>query len=249
MSMFRVETPWINGDKIEMPLPEARHLALVLRKKTGDLIRCRDTEGRILSCRLLAVSPESVTAAIEAATMSADGNYPVSLVFPILKNQRSDWIVQKATELGVDHLVPFFFDRSVVRPNRDRHAARFVRIAHEACKQCERGRPPAVAPETDSFDELRAILDAQGPALRILPWEKGTAPLASVLRAADAPAARYVLAVGPEGGLAEDEVARFVSAGFVPVRLGRNILRSETAAIASLACLVYEVFDSEDRPG
>ena len=64
MSMFRVESGWIHDDRIGMPPAEARHLALVLRKKPGDLIRCRDTSGRVLSCRLLSVAPDTVTARI-----------------------------------------------------------------------------------------------------------------------------------------------------------------------------------------
>lgn len=244
MSLFLLEPEWITGKTITFPPDQSRHLVTVLRKAAGDSLRCRDRQGNLILSEILSASPHETTALILAAEPLSEDIHPVTMIIPLLKAQRSELIVQKVTELGCDTIIPFFFERSVVRPNKDKHSLRLSRIAYESCKQCERSKPPVIHDEVTSFDALVRLLDESDPQLRLLPWEHAELSLRSALEpGTPAGDMRICLAVGPEGGIAPEEAARFSAAGFTLVSLGNNILRSETAAIAGLASLVYACRD------
>ncbi len=155
-----------------------------------------------------------------------------------LKQDKFEWVLQKATELGVARIVPVVCGRSVVRPATalvDKRA-RWLAIVREATEQCGRTRPPILA---DAIDAHAVSLPAGGHGF--LAWEEAgdTAPSLgeAVSAVVDAVAAGQPLAllVGPEGGLTADEVQRFTADGWQTVSLGKRILRAETAALAAVA--------------
>lgn len=240
MSLFLLQPEWIVDKTITFPPDQSHHLVTVLRKAAGDTLHCRDQKGNRLVSKIINASPREATALILATEPLPDDIHPVTMIIPLLKAQRSELIVQKITELGCDTIIPYFFERSVVRPNKSKHCLRLSRIAYEACKQCERSSPPIVHDEITSFDALVQLLEGDGPEERLLPWECAEQPLRSALESnTSSRNSRICMAIGPEGGISSKEAARFAAAGFSLVSLGNNILRSETAAIAGLASIIY----------
>jgi len=157
----------------------------------------------------------------------------VTLVQGIARGERMDFVVQKATELGIARLVPVQAERSVVRleaGRAQRRQAHWYGVAIAACEQCGRARLPVV----DEAQPLPGWL-GQPPtgALRLQLDPGAEQSLASAARGADA----VELLVGPEGGLSPAEQAAAAAAGYRPCSLGPRILRSETAAIAALVVL------------
>jgi len=150
-------------------------------------------------------------------------------------------IIQKATELGVSSIVPFKSERSITLEERDakqKKSHRWQHIAHKAVQQSRRARVPRVE-SCHSFQETLEV--CRGEGLKILLWEKEGDPLKKILRH-HSPNKIYAM-VGPEGGFTEDEVRWAKDKGFIPVKLGQRILRTETAAITLIGIIQYELGD------
>jgi 16S rRNA (uracil1498-N3)-methyltransferase len=165
----------------------------------------------------------------------------ITLCQALLKSNPMDLVVEKTSELGVDHIVPYVADRTVVKVDAERSRGKlrhWQEIAQSAAKQCDRPMPAEIDP-IHSFDELLARL-RQDSGLKILLWEQEDArDLKDLLRAT--PPTRGVFAlVGPEGGFTVREMKEACHAGCVSVSLGRRILRAETAAISVVMILQYE---------
>jgi 16S rRNA (uracil1498-N3)-methyltransferase len=222
-------------DGVARPDPDSLHyLADVLRLPAGSAVEVFDGAGHAWEAtftgselRLGAPRP----APLPAAT--------VWLAFALARGEKGDWIVQKATELGVSRLVPWQAERSVVRlePGRaGERARRWRRIAEEAARQSGRADVPEVAVPTGLADALAA------PAgfVRIVFHVAGGAPLAELAR----PGAPGFLAVlGPEGGLTDREVEACLDAGCALASLGPRVLRAETAAVTAVALLQHRAGD------
>jgi len=218
------------------------HLARVLRLRRGDAVCACDGTGWVYEGRVLRVHRDRLHCSIERRTYRPEQfAAPVVLGQGIPKGRTMDLIVQKATELGVACLVPLFLARSVPRPGADGWAARvgrWRRIAQEAAQQCGRAGMPTVVEPQSLADFLECT---SSRPLKVVLWEgERERPLKEVLRKA-AGVGGIALLVGPEGGLGPQEVDEAVAAGFVAVSLGRRKLRAETAALAALAIVQYEV--------
>ena len=158
----------------------------------------------------------------------------VTLIQGIGKGDKLDAIVRDATELGATRIVPALCARSVARPDAAR-AHRWRRVAVEAARQCGRGDVPAIDPPTELAGALREAAE-QADALRLCLTPAGELPLGQALAVLGARA--VVLAVGPEGGLDEEELAAARDAGFATVTLGPLTLRTETVCAAVLGALL-----------
>ena len=159
----------------------------------------------------------------------------VWLAFALPRGEKADWIVQKATEVGVGRLVAWPADRSVVRLDPDRAGARLERwrrIAAEAARQCGR----AGVPEVGAAGSLREALAAPAGFDRLVLATGAVAPLGTALRR---DATGWLAVVGPEGGLAEGELAACLEAGCTAASLGPRVLRAETAAIVAAALIQH----------
>ena len=212
----------------------ASHVARVLRLRAGDPVTLFngdgwDYEGIVRAPRSDRVAVE-LTDRVEALPESP---LRVTLVQAIARGERMDWVMQKATELGVARIVPVATERSIVRldgDKADRRLAHWRAVTISACEQCGRAR----LPEVETPLPFEAWLGrSAGEELRCLLAPAGGPPLASIMAA---PAGVQLL-VGPEGGLTEAESAAARTAGFSPRSLGPRILRTETAAIVALAVL------------
>jgi 16S rRNA (uracil1498-N3)-methyltransferase len=153
-----------------------------------------------------------------------------------------DFIIQKATELGVDRIIPFQSARSVSRLTDDKKrqkALRWQKIAVEAARQCGRADVPVISP---CLDFLEMIRDEGRKVFKIIFWEEETrCGIRDVLNQKHTELAdEFFVIVGPEGGFLKEEVNQAREAGFQSVSLGRQILRVETAALAIMAIIQYE---------
>lgn len=232
--------------------PDARHIRNVLRLKPGDGIVLFNSNGDEFKARIVGFEGEAVTALIQASSRPVRES-PVSIVLAqaILKEKKMDRVVRQLCEIGISAWMPFFGARSVARPGAKKLAIRVERwrkIAVEAAKQSRRLQVPRIRPAAD----LEAVLAAaEGFGLKIAFWEG--APVSGGWPNPGNSTDSVFLLVGPEGGFAEEEVARARDRGFVPASLGPRILRAETAAVVVCALAQHRYGDlgspsSEGRP-
>lgn len=210
-------------------------LQRVLRVQVGAQLLILDNAGNERLMEIVSAERRETTArVVEIRAALAEPVVPVTLYQSILKIDKFELVLQKATELGVTTFVPVISRRTVARPGAAlaNKQARWESIVREAAEQSGRGGLPVVAPVV-SMDE--AIANAQGT--RLLPWEEGAGSvglLGALAEAADASAGVSIL-IGPEGGFEAGEVEAAQALGWRVVSLGARILRAETAAIAALS--------------
>jgi 16S rRNA (uracil1498-N3)-methyltransferase len=208
---------------------EAHHLTRVRRVPVGAQIVAFDGQGSAWVCRLTDAGKSHATLRTEQQIAEGgERNGPeLCLAAAVPKGDRFDWIVEKATELGVDRLIPLTCERSVVEP-RATKLDRLRRAVVEACKQCGRNR----LMEIDDLMPLDTLLASLGPNDLGLFADQGGVAAATCFDAANLPA-RVIVGIGPEGGWTERERTSARNAGWRSIGLGPHILRIETAALAA----------------
>jgi 16S rRNA (uracil1498-N3)-methyltransferase len=212
----------------------AHRVTQVLRLRTGDTVELFDGGGRSWQGVIAAQGRAEVRLAVGPAAQHPPDPRTVLCAAPIRPN-RFEWLIEKATELGVSAVQPVIVARTTVRPDEVGPArlARWLRIAVEAAEQCGRFTVPSIH---EPIPFARALAPAEGRLLVAAEPAHGHArPLGAVLRGVGS--APVTLLTGPEGGLTPDEVGAAVEAGGVVASLGPLVLRAETAAIACLAIL------------
>lgn len=226
---------------------DAFHIARSLRMAVGESITVCDGKGKEYLCRLESITDSRVEATvIEGRSSSSEPNFFAYLFQALPKGDKLDTVIQKSVECGVCAIVPFESERCIVKVKRDaeeRKTERRRKIAEEAAKQCGRGIIPRVE-ETVSFERMLELALRCDIKLFCYEGEENNS-LKSVLEsfkaAHSAGGCSVALVVGSEGGFSEKEADAAARAGLVPVGLGKRILRTETAPIFALACLVYEL--------
>ena len=218
--------------QIKLAGTEAHHLLSVMRAKVGDRVELFDGLGATASGEIVAATNKSATVRIlETAPAPAASGPKLTLVTAVPKGERFRWLVEKATELGVERLVPLAAARSVVLPGRGKLET-MQQTVIAACKQSGRNVLMKIDRVT-TWDEFVARDPAAGPAVIAHPSGQTIAEFLQV------PIERDVTAVvGPEGGFTEAEIESATAAGARLVSLGTNILRTETAAVAMAAILI-----------
>ena len=220
-----VDAPLGPGASVELDGPPAHYLANVLRLKPGDGVKLFDDRSGEWLARIGEVGRRRVALAVEQKLRDREAPADLWLLFAPIKRGRIDWLVEKATELGVARLMPVVTARTIVdRVNLERLRAHAI----EAAEQCERTALPGL---DEPVRLERALADWPAGRLLLFADENGGAPFAEAV--APGPAA---ILVGPEGGFtgAEREAIASVAAAR-PVSLGPGILRADTAAIAAIA--------------
>jgi 16S rRNA (uracil1498-N3)-methyltransferase len=214
---------------------EGRHAARVQRLEPGEMVLVSDGRGTVASCRVAAVRPDGLELAVEARRVVPEPVPRLVVVQALPKGDRGELAVEMLTELGVDEIVPWAAARSIAQwhgPRGDRALEKWRRTAREASKQSRRARLPEVAALASTEEVATRLRGAVGLVLH----EEAAVPLADVEVAAGS-GAEVVVIVGPEGGIAPDELERFAAAGATAIRLGTNVLRTSTAGPAALAAL------------
>ncbi len=221
--------------RLVLPEDTAHHAARVLRLREGDLALLFDGRGGEFEARLSMPGRGQVVAEIGARRdVERESPLAVTLVQAVSSGEKMDFTIQKAVELGVAAIQPVLTMKSVVRLSAEREAKKLVhwkRVVIAACEQCGRNR----LPEVREAMSVEAYCRTPGPAsVRLLLSPEGNSGLKDMR---DKIEHTVTLAVGPEAGFSAAEEQLLVRAGFVPVRLGTRILRTETAALAALAAL------------
>ncbi len=242
---FYCPQPLAPGMTLELPDGAARHVQ-VLRLQPGAAITLFGVSTAALiggeySATVTAMGRQSVKVLVGAhAPVERETRHPLHLAIGIPANERMDWLVEKATELGVASIQPLMTERTVVRLDAQRglkKVAHWQSIAVAACEQCGRNRVPVIHEPlvlARWFQHRRAEGTPQDAASLVLSLQPGSRDL----RAASADQALGVTFLcGPEGGLGAAEEALALGGGFQPVSLGPRVLRSETAALAALTLL------------
>jgi 16S rRNA (uracil1498-N3)-methyltransferase len=206
--------------------PEGHHAADVMRLRVGEVLLLGDGKGGTAAAVVRAVGRSRVDVTVQQRWY-ADPPAPRLVVAQgIAKGDRGELAVQAMTEAGVDEVVPWSAARSVARWKDDRALYRWRAVAREAAKQARRAWLPDVSAPVSTA--------ALAGRVTYVLHEEADARLSTV-ELPDRP--EIVVVVGPEGGVAPEELAEFTAAGAVPVRLGDTVLRTSTAGVAALAVL------------
>ena len=230
-----VGAPLAPGARVALPEDAAAHLLRVLRLQAGDPCVLFNGDGNDYEARIVAIGKRGCEAEVLAARpAAAESPLRIVLLQGIARGEKMDWILQKATELGVAGFVPVSSERSEVKLEGERAGKRLAHwrsVVVSACEQSWRARVPEVAAPLALAAALQAL-----PAdnLRLSLDPEAQAGVASL----PAPGERsVVVAIGPEGGWSPRDCATLADAGFTGLRLGPRILRTETAGIAAIAAL------------
>lgn len=220
------------GDEVVLTGDEYRHAHTVLRLGAGDEVTLLDGSGKEYSAIVSSVSKGSITLhTLGERPSDREPSADVFLLVGLLKGDKTELVVQKATELGVNR-IGVFSSRYCAAYMSENKLERLRRVAKEAAKQCLRSR----VPEVEYFEDFDGAMSASAGyvhklfACEFLEKSEGEIPDMG---------ASYCLVVGSEGGFTEEEFARAKAAGFAGVSLGRRILRAETAAVALLSVVMY----------
>jgi 16S rRNA (uracil1498-N3)-methyltransferase len=221
---------------IEVLLPEqaGEHVARVLRLERGHPLILFNGDGREYDAMLAQLAKRAVTAEVLAVReVDRESPLPLTLAQGVARGEKMDWILQKATELGVARIVPLITERTEVKLDEERaerRVAHWRSVVAGACEQSGRTRLPQIEMPI-RLDRWLGSLDDAGLRLALLPeGEVGVRDLHGLAHGA-------MLCVGPEGGFSDNDIALLKHAGFAGLRLGPRILRTETAGIAALAAL------------
>jgi len=257
MPIYFIQSRSIQNGQITLSGELAHHIGSVLRGQSGEEIALVD-ENRVRYRAILErTSGNSILAKIIGRLESISRRGPrFELVQSILKGDRMAWLIQKATELGADEIYPVVTERTIARPRPDREVRqreRWQKIAAEAAQQCGRLDFPVIE-KTTFLDEF--MKSPSRDSLRIIPWEgERELSIRSILKdlrlrnehgepphaLGEVESISIQILVGPEGGFTPSEVQEARAAGWRCVTLGPRILRSETAGMATLAILQYEL--------
>jgi 16S rRNA (uracil1498-N3)-methyltransferase len=236
-----VDAPLKAGSRITLEGNAAHHVTRVLRLRVGEALTLFNGQGGEYAAGIDRAHDGTVTVSVDAFS-DDERESPVSITLAqgISRGERMDFVVQKATELGVARIAPLLAERSVVKldaQQADRKWNHWRAIVVAACEQSARNRlPELLQPAT-----LGAFLREQPPAgdsSRLLLSPDGDKHIADIGK----PRAVTVL-IGPEGGLTREEQEAALAAGYVAVRMGPRVLRTETAALAALALLQQQCGD------
>ncbi|MGJ7492717.1 16S rRNA (uracil(1498)-N(3))-methyltransferase [Variovorax sp. ZT4R33] len=240
MPRFHCAIPLQAGITLALPPGAARHVQ-VLRMQPGEALTLFDGHGGEYSAVVERMGRSEVTVTLGAHDpVEREASQPVHLVPGMPANDRMDWLVEKATELGAASIQPLMTAHGVLRlaaERAEKKRAHWEAIAIAACEQCGRNRVPRIHPVRAFADWLADAPQDDGAQRLVLSLAPGTRPLAALGTTAPAGGAGWRVLSGPEGGLSADEEARALAQGFRPARLGPRVLRAETAALAALTLL------------
>lgn len=246
MQRYFVDAENWTEDEVKL-IDNAHHIMRVMRFEIGDSIICVHPNGKVALCKISALNEREhyVKATIvEWIDSSAELPVKVTVLQSLPKGSKLDFVIQKGTELGATKFVLYESDRSVVKWNakkRQNRIQRYEKIAQEASEQSGRN----IVPKVVFSDNVEKFLQDESLAsvVKLLAYEEEAKhnrytslyKELSMVKKGEA----IVINIGPEGGFSDDEVAMFKNYGFTPVRLGKRILRTETAALYALASISY----------
>ena len=235
MPRFYCPPPIPLSGSFDLPPDAAHHACRVLRLRVGDAVEIFDGTGK--ECHGLISDLGAGHAVVANLTPRNDRREsPLHSVLAqsLSSSEKMDWVIQKSTELGVTEIQPLATERSVARLSSERAARRFAhwqQVAISACEQCGRNVLPEIHLPMDIMDWLQQIKSMPHAKYILLPDGK------AMLHDQPSPRSKTMLLIGAEGGFTQAESTAATNCGFIPIRLGPRVMRTETAAIAGLAVL------------
>ena len=230
------------GETITVSGEDVRHIGAVLRMQAGDELVLCDGAGTDYRVRISSRDRDRIVTSVLERSRHEPSRMTITLGQALPKADKMDFIVQKATELGVAAIIPLITERTIMKiRDEEKRSARWRKICREAAMQSNRPDIPVIGPVKTYAEFVQGAQTGIGTLL-LLPWEEGTEPIREVLRSSSS-VGEIIVLIGPEGGISEREADLACQHGFRPVSLGRNILRAETAALAVLAMIQYEFPD------
>ena len=232
-----VECNFNTGSLVSVAGDEAAHVSKVLRFEVGDQLELFNREGMVALCEITEISKQQFSAEVKDVYKSeSEPEVKITLYQGIAKEAKMDYIIQKATELGISEIVPVETEFTVVKiKDSAKKIERWQKIALDAAKQCKRASVPEIA-EPVKFDKALALLKEN--EIFFAPYEAAEQGSLKDLALGKSPkSAGYI--IGPEGGFSQKEANAFLSEAIPIVTLGKRILRTETAATATLAILGF----------
>ncbi len=233
MPRFFCDAALSPGAELALPPGAARHVQ-VLRMQPGEAITLFNGHGGQWQATVLRMGRSDVVVRVSAHdAVEREAPRAVTLAIGMPANERMDWLVEKATELGVARIVPLHTQHGVLRLTGERaqkKQAHWRAVAQAACEQCGRNRVPGV----EAVRDLAGFVQQASGERAVLSLAEGSVPARQAF-AGDAP---LTVLIGPEGGLSAAEDAQVRAAGFAPVSLGARVLRAETAALAALTLAI-----------
>jgi len=240
MARFYCPLPLVTGQVVDLPPTAARHVQ-VLRMQPGHTLTLFNGEGGEFSAEVQHMGRSDVRVVVgEHRHLECEAAVQVHLAVGMPANERMDWLVEKATELGVHRITPLMTERSVIRLTGERaekKQSHWQAVAASASEQCGRNRV-AVIDIPERLDAWLARQTLQADVVHaVLSLHTSTQPLHALRAGAAVTPSAWVLLNGPEGGLTDAEDAAARAKGFAAVSLGERVLRAETAALGALALL------------
>ena len=235
-----IDAPLGPGLVVQLPEHSGGHLVRVLRLREGDECVLFNGDGHDYTARIRAIGKRSIEAEVVTSTrLHNESPLAITLLQGIARGEKMDLILQKATELGVNAIVPVQSERSEVKldgARAEKRLAHWRGVVAAACEQCGRARLPQVSPPMSLTDA--AAIDGLPQSRHLL------SPLADTgIDAVEPAMAALALAIGPEGGWSPRALQSLADAGFSGLRLGPRILRTETAGLAAIAALQMRLGD------
>ena len=248
MYQFFVENTQVQGDEIVITGSDVNHIGNVLRMKSGEKIRVSDSAGKSYFCRISEITPEMVRAGIEREDeLGTELSNRIVLFQGLPKADKMELIIQKAVELGASEIIPVAMKNCVVKLDDKKAVAKVSRwqsIAESAAKQSKRTLIPTVQMPVSWKEALNLAKELD---ITLVPYEneRGMQATREIIGGIGGNESIGIM-IGPEGGFSDAEITMVDEAhadcgSFHRISLGRRILRTETAGLATLAMLVYQL--------
>lgn len=237
MYRFFIDQENVNGDFIEIYEEDFHHAKNVLRLKLGDKLEIISPKIMYI-CEIISFSKDSLKTKILKFEKLSDIKIPITLYQALAKGDKFEYIVQKAVELGINKIVPFESERTIVKCKQksyEKKEVRYKRIIKSASMQSKRNYIPTLSPPINLKD-----IPLTKNTLGLLAYEQSENSLKKLLRTTDS-ISNINIVIGPEGGFSENEIIYLKSKGYNSISLGERILRTETASLNLLSILGYEL--------
>ncbi len=235
MPRFYCTPPLPQNGSFELPADAAHHASRVLRLREGDAVQIFDGAGSECHGVIAELSGKRVVVGnISTVNTNRESPLKIMLAQALSSSEKMDWVIQKATELGVTEIQPLATERSVAKLSSERAEKRiehWQQVAIAACEQCGRNVLPKIHTPLDIMVWLQTVRNETDSKFILLP--EGATSLSNQVK----PAGKIILLIGAEGGFAQAESESALLCGFTPIRMGARVLRTETAAVVGLAAL------------
>ncbi|MDC0089806.1 16S rRNA (uracil(1498)-N(3))-methyltransferase [Porticoccaceae bacterium] len=229
------DQPLSSGANLALTGSAARHLVSALRMSVGQEITLFNGQGGEFAATLISTAKSQVEVGIgEHRDIDRESPLKMHLAIAVSRGERMDWIVQKATELGVTEITPLFSERTEVKLNGERLEKKlrhWQQVSISACEQCQRNRVPTIN-NALTLDQWLNQPNQEAQQLKLVLHHRSDKTLAR-----HQPPKNVCLLVGPEGGLSDNEISRAMDKGFAALTLGPRVLRTETAPLAAISIM------------